>query len=268
VTEVEWLACADARRMLAYLDRPPNDRRMMLFAVACCREMWPRLPRPEGLPGLDWAEGTSLRGVEWAERHADRPADPSTDLGRLSYSLEAAVLHWQSVVYAEEEKREKSLRGQIEDTDDWSDHDLRRVTGRVDSSPRLGPPLFTEAELDELCVPWSMVAELAYRLPALVRTPCLAALEWVDGGLLSPDLLRDIIGNPFRRVTADLRWLTSTAVVLARSIYEERAFDRLPILADALEEAGCDNPDVLAHCRGDGPHVRGCWAVDLVLGKG
>jgi hypothetical protein len=55
---------------------------------------------------------------------------------------------------------------------------------------------------------------------------------------------------------------------LARTIYEGRAFDRLPMLADALVEAGCDNPDVLTHLRGDGPHVRGCWAVDLVLGKG
>lgn len=72
---------------------------------------------------------------------------------------------------------------------------------------------------------------------------------------------------PFHPVTADPRWLTSTAVGLARAIYEERAFDRLPILADALEDAGCDNPDLLAHLRGDGPHVRGCWAVDLVLGK-
>jgi len=80
-------------------------------------------------------------------------------------------------------------------------------------------------------------------------------------------LIRDIFGNPFRPVTADPRWLTSTAVGVARAIYEERAFDRLPILADALEDAGCDNLDLLAHCRGDGPHVRGCWVVDLVLGK-
>jgi hypothetical protein len=56
-------------------------------------------------------------------------------------------------------------------------------------------------------------------------------------------------------------------VSLATGIYDERAFDRLPILADALEEAGCDNADVLAHCRGDGPHARGCWVVDGVLGR-
>ncbi|HVK19447.1 MAG TPA: hypothetical protein VM533_21110 [Fimbriiglobus sp.] len=78
---------------------------------------------------------------------------------------------------------------------------------------------------------------------------------------------RDIFGNPFRPVTADSSWLTSTVVALARTIYHEWAFDRLPILADALEEAGCDDADVLTHLRGDGPHARGCWAVDLVLGK-
>ena len=80
-------------------------------------------------------------------------------------------------------------------------------------------------------------------------------------------LLRDIIGSPSRDVRLDRYWHTSTAVALAQSIYAERTFDRLPILADALEEAGCGNADVLAHCRGDGPHVRGCWVVDLVLGK-
>ena len=54
---------------------------------------------------------------------------------------------------------------------------------------------------------------------------------------------------------------------LARTIYDDRRFDLLPILADALEEAGCGDAEILAHCRGPGPHVRGCWAVDLVLGK-
>ncbi len=75
------------------------------------------------------------------------------------------------------------------------------------------------------------------------------------------------LGNPFRPVTLEPAWLTSTVRSLAEGIYAERAFDRMPILADALEEAGCDNADLLAHCRGDGPHVRGCWVVDLVLGK-
>ncbi len=81
------------------------------------------------------------------------------------------------------------------------------------------------------------------------------------------DYFRDIFGNPFRPVAVDPAWLTSTAVGLARGIYDDRAFDRLPILADALQDAGCENADILDHCRGDGPHVRGCWVVDLVLGK-
>jgi hypothetical protein len=81
------------------------------------------------------------------------------------------------------------------------------------------------------------------------------------------DLLRDIFGNPFRPVATNPRWRSETVVALASGIYAERAFDRMPILADALEEAGCDHADILAHCRGDGPHVRGCWVVDLVLGK-
>jgi hypothetical protein len=80
-------------------------------------------------------------------------------------------------------------------------------------------------------------------------------------------LLRDIFGNPFRPVAVDPSWRTSAAVALADGIYADRAFDRLPVLADALEDAGCDSGDVLAHCRSGGPHVRGCWAVDLLLGK-
>ena len=72
-------------------------------------------------------------------------------------------------------------------------------------------------------------------------------------------MLRDIFGNPFRPVAFAPAWRSPDAVGLAGAIYAERAFDRLPILADALEEAGCDNADVLAHLRGDGPHVRGCW---------
>ena len=77
-----------------------------------------------------------------------------------------------------------------------------------------------------------------------------------------------IIGNPFRPVTFSPSWRSETAVALAAGIYDGRHFDRLPILADALEEAGCDHPDILAHCRDpQQPHARGCWVVDLLLGK-
>jgi hypothetical protein len=78
---------------------------------------------------------------------------------------------------------------------------------------------------------------------------------------------RDIFGNPFRQVAVESDWLTSNVVALARQMYEGRDFAAMPILADALQDAGCDNDDILTHCRGDGPHVRGCWVVDLILGK-
>jgi hypothetical protein len=81
-------------------------------------------------------------------------------------------------------------------------------------------------------------------------------------------IMRDIVGNPFRTVTFDPSWRTSDVILLAQGIYDNRAFDRMPILADALQDAGCNNPDILDHCRDTSlPHVRGCWVVDLVLGK-
>jgi hypothetical protein len=83
--------------------------------------------------------------------------------------------------------------------------------------------------------------------------------------------LLDIFGNPFRPATTPsatvLAWHDGTVVKLAQAIYDERAFNHLPILADALEEAGCTNPDILGHCRRPGEHVRGCWVVDSLTGR-
>jgi hypothetical protein len=81
-------------------------------------------------------------------------------------------------------------------------------------------------------------------------------------------ILRCLFGPlPFRTVTADRVWVTPTVEQLARASDVERSFDLLPILADALEDAGCRDPDILGHLRGGGPHVRGCWVIDLLLGK-
>jgi hypothetical protein len=85
----------------------------------------------------------------------------------------------------------------------------------------------------------------------------------VDSG----NLIEEVFGNPFRHVTFSSEWRTDTAITLAQQMYDSRDFSAMPILADALQDAGCDSDDILSHCRGDGPHVRGCWVVDLVLGK-
>ena len=100
-----------------------------------------------------------------------------------------------------------------------------------------------------------------------------AAAEVAPGGAVNErhaqaNLLRDIFGNPFRSVDFNPAWRTSDVLLLAQGIYDDRAFDRMPILADALQDAGCDNDDILNHCRDTNQvHVRGCWVVDLVLGK-
>ncbi len=94
------------------------------------------------------------------------------------------------------------------------------------------------------------------RTAGLTETPIQAAI------------VRDIFGNPFRPVAFSPAWRTDTAIALARTMYESREFSALPILADALQDAGCDSDDVLSHCRDPQPlHVRGCWVVDLVLRK-
>jgi hypothetical protein len=80
------------------------------------------------------------------------------------------------------------------------------------------------------------------------------------------DLVRDIF-NPFHTTPFDPGWRTSVVAALANSVYDQRDFNTLPFLADALEEAGCIHETVLSHCRSPGPHVRGCWALDLILGK-
>ena len=81
-------------------------------------------------------------------------------------------------------------------------------------------------------------------------------------------LVRDIFGNPFRPVTFASEWRTSTVIALAKQMYELRDFSAMPIFGDALQDAGCDSDDVLTHCRDPHQvHVRGCWVVDLVLGK-
>jgi hypothetical protein len=86
-------------------------------------------------------------------------------------------------------------------------------------------------------------------------------------GARQPDLLRDILGNPFRDVASDPSWRTAAVTSMAERVYSDREFGVMSGLADALQDAGCGDAAVLEHCRGSGPHSRGRWVVDLVLGK-
>lgn len=104
-----------------------------------------------------------------------------------------------------------------------------------------------------------------------VRRTVEAPNFWIRGGTDATtrqcELLREQFGNPFRRPTMQNRWFSSDVIGIARGIYEDRAFERMPILADALMDAGCEDERILSHCQATSEHVRGCWLLDLVLKK-
>jgi hypothetical protein len=111
---------------------------------------------------------------------------------------------------------------------------------------------------------------------AVARTLQVLGAGWVYGHSLSStpehiaaycQIIRDIMGNPFHAVAFAPDWQTSTAIAIARQMYDTRDFAAMPILADALQDAGCEEAAVLDHCRGPGSHVRGCWVVDHVLAR-
>jgi hypothetical protein len=137
----------------------------------------------------------------------------------------------------------------------------------IEVSERFADGLALEADVQAADVrAWKVVASFAILLPA----------EHLNQMQLAQcDLLRDLFGNPFRPATCDPTWRTPTAVDLAQAAYDERILPAgtldpalLAVLADALEEAGCSDRAMLSHLREPGPHVRGCWVVDLILNRG
>jgi len=114
---------------------------------------------------------------------------------------------------------------------------------------------------------WAADANPRVAASESVRLAAHASGDWWVEYRAQVALLREVFGNPFRPVPFELAWRTAATEAIAQTIYDERRFDDLPILADALEEAGCTDTDILAHCRLPGEHVRGCWVIDLVLGK-
>jgi hypothetical protein len=120
---------------------------------------------------------------------------------------------------------------------------------------------------------WSLLASTAAHTQAGYWAECMLGTMYafVTTHPVITSLLRCVFGNPFRPTPPIdpgwLGWNGGTVRKLAEAIYDGRAFDRLPVLADALEDAGCTDPELLGHLRGPGPHARGCWSVDLLLGK-
>jgi len=149
-----------------------------------------------------------------------------------------------------------------------------KPTGPASAAPDLAE-WFADQALEAACRPQGArsasqarhaVEALAVRLAADNEQDTASASQEARTALAS--FLRDIFGNPFRPVMFPPDWRTDTTVALAHTMYDSRDFSAMPILADALQDAGCPHEDVLNHCRFGGVHVRGCWVVDLVLGRG
>jgi hypothetical protein len=233
MTEAGWLACTDPQPMLRFLQGKATKRQECLFGVACCQRVAHLF---EGRRFWTLADGQPYlpqprQFVKKTERLAERPT---------------------------------SLRfGEYDDKYEDGYADEGHATFAADAALYC-----SHAERASTYAAWAVSVtregyEEDYDLIQVAPTLPGYALERA----VQAALLRCIVPNPFRPVLLEPSWLTSTVVSLAQTAYKERAFDRLPILADALEEAGCTNDDLLDHCRGPGPHVRGCWVVDLVLGK-
>jgi hypothetical protein len=227
MTEAEWLTCEDPGFMLDHIENKASDRKLRLFAVACCRRMWHLL-----------TDERSRRAVEVTEQYADELAS--------SQAFQAAM----------------------------------ESACRVDEGQDNGEP-----------TPGTAAALIAYSPPFDAAYTCGTVSVLVDRERMKnqPDwwakhekegeeearrqapLLRCIFGNPFHPapVLAPgwLAWNDGAVSKMARMIYDGCRFADLPVLADALEDAGCTDAAILTHCRSGGEHVRGCWVIDLLLGK-
>ncbi len=256
MTEAEWLPCTDPQPMLRFLlgtnyprvqaieafpDCKGGDRKLRLFACACYYRIRHLLPDP-----------LAQAAVEVAERVADGEV-PAEEL----------------------QQAEARLRGPYDALEGrW------RASQGAERIALL--PTHTALALG-LQVVWLEAPKAAYYASstatwtyAAITNPGAASYDLdfsrseAAEGRIQTDMLRCIFGNLFRPATiapAVLAWNDNTVRKVAQRIYEDRTYDHLPILADALEEAGCTDANILSHLHAPGPHVRGCWVVDLILGK-
>jgi len=273
MTEAEWHSSTEFKYLLAFAVCrvadpkytlpvvPLSDRKLRLLLVGCCRLKWELFENP-----------TLREAVEMAERFSDGNA-VETDLESFRQMKRGQFPNTYTRSTPEGMEEYTS-----EEVDEWLVDAVRLLSNPTsDLLLYLGglggpgpdpswPPEFQNRAASQIV--WYLTTARYRQIMAASgeRPGTISEFRKLEEGPYV-HLLRCIAGNPFRPVAFDPNWRTETVVSLASAIYAERAFDRLPILADALEEAGCDHADILSHCRGPGPHARGCWVVDLVLGK-
>ncbi len=227
MTEAEWLTSRSPIEMLRSR-RPGNKRKLRLFACACCRNMRSLIN-----------DARSLKAIEAAENWADGCLSLSK-LHRHQLEAKRAVNEYSPT------SRQRSFWEA-----DWGDAQREAL----------------EAAFSVACENSASIRTVAYHMRRAYQALNKSHSAEAKAEEIQVNLLRDIFGNPFRPITLNPCWLTPTVLALANGIYQDRAFDRMPILADALQDASCDHEDVLNHCREAGEHVRGCWMVDLLTGR-
>ena len=235
MNEQEWLKSTNPAAMLRFLSGTATNRKLACFACTCCRRIWPLL--------IDDRSRTSVEVVE-------QFIDNRTNSDQLIQAIDAheksensydAKLAWWAV-----------FRLPMCVLVNWRGDEIdRAIIVANGAAEAAGDRNVRNYDDDE-------AAEVDFRLGSMAERK------------VQCDFVRDIFGNPFRPVEVDAAWLTFRAEIIpriAQRIYNERSFADLPILADALEDAGCTNADILAHCRQSEEHVRGCWVIDLLLGN-
>jgi hypothetical protein len=229
MTEQEWLACTNPGLMLWWQAGKVSDRKLRLFSAAWCHRVSKRL-----------TDARSCKAVDVAELYADGQAS--------SEALRVACQEAQLAEATELSRWQTALSEKNQQARHISDQN--RIIEQ------------TKLEYQAACCARWSAEEEAQRAAYVI-----AGMKDKANKAL---LLHDLFGNPFRTISINpvcFIWNDATLSKIAQAIYDERAFERMPILADALEDAGCDNADILNHCRQPGVHVRGCWVVDLLLGK-
>ena len=233
MTESDWLNGGEPRPMIDFIRQRISDRKLRWFACACARAVWPLM-----------LDERSQFAVEVSERFADGEVLAEDLLAAEQAAFEVA--------------RPIDLRTTASDPG-WAATRAAARAANLDAYSAATGAAFVSAMA---VAPWSLHPDTGAIYHTDPEGKSLARRAQCD-------LLREVVGNPFRPVViapAWLGWNSSIVARLAREIYDGRRFEELPVLADALEEAGCENRDLLDHLRHPGPHVRGCWALDTILG--
>jgi hypothetical protein len=248
MTESEWLGCDNPQPMLGWLGKNGlfTEGKARLFAVGCCRRIWRLL-----------TDERSRRAVEVAERYTDGRATKEELSAAVTQAREAVSDPAGAPFAAWAAVGGDRVFTTVAASAAWAAGEAAEAAAGIQHTP-------TDAD------PWPVTSpeQLPLRQGQALRA------EW--GGQAA--LLRCIAGNPFRPPPPVppgwLTWNNGTIPRLAQAAYEERQLPsghldsaRLAVLSDALEEAGCQDAKLLAHLRSAGPHFRGCFAVDAVLGK-